>query len=202
MYRTTQKKQTCILALTLACGATQALVGCDEQSIDDELRAVPELASTGASDLRLAATDADAGESGETGDANASEPEPPPSSLQSKPDPVEGGCSSVCDAFTASAPVNCEWERESTTTADDIDVECASGFHPIAGSCFTNDAGAYLQFSMANEGALENMVNDDQAFWDGPSGWSCDWSKAPDAGENHIGAALCCAAVQVTQCSC
>ena len=113
-----------------------------------------------------------------------------------------GGCSNVCNGFNAFGPVGCVYARESTTTADEIDVECpGTSPTPISGGCYTNDAGARLQISHPNEGSLANLPENGDGVSVG-DGWSCDWTKSPDAGETHIGLALCCDIVRLTQCSC
>jgi len=112
-----------------------------------------------------------------------------------------GGCSNVCNAFSGFGPTVCEWERVSTTTADEVNVQCDSNTFAISGGCYTNDAGARLQVSHPNEGTLSNLPEDGDEFYDA-DGWSCDWTKVPDSGETHIGLALCCQANRITTCSC
>lgn len=112
-----------------------------------------------------------------------------------------GGCTSVCSALSGFGPTVCAWERVSTTTADEVNVQCDSNTFAISGGCYTNDAAAHLQVSHPNEGTLSNLPEDGDEFYDA-DGWSCDWSKTPDAGESHIGLALCCQANRITSCSC
>lgn len=193
------KFHTRVITLSLVVGGSP-LGGCDQSPGDErhERRAVVAEADD---DL----VDAESGEDAETEPELVAHPNaggepanatPGAGELVVDTPVVEGGL--ACGDLTVFvAPVfGCEYVRveEDTlaTVRADCDAAAFGGYRVLHGGCYTSST-ANLRYSAPDEGTQGNLPSDSDG-WNttDADGWSCRFSAAPGASQEHIAIAMCC----------